>query len=43
VDACLKLFNKKGFKFDGDLQAAIGVPLNIDNCELLLQGVPACR
>jgi hypothetical protein len=23
VDACLKLFNEKGFKFDGEIQAAI--------------------
>jgi PAS domain S-box-containing protein/putative nucleotidyltransferase with HDIG domain len=29
VDACLKLFSEKGFKFDGEIQAAIGSPLKI--------------
>ena len=29
VDACLKLFNEKGFKFDGEIQVAIGSPLKI--------------
>jgi len=29
VDACLKLFNEKGFKFDGEIQAAIWSPLKI--------------
>ena len=29
VDACLKLFNEKGFKFDGEIQAAIWSPVKI--------------
>ena len=29
VDACLKLFNEKRFKFGGEIQIAIGSPLKI--------------
>jgi HD-GYP domain-containing protein (c-di-GMP phosphodiesterase class II) len=29
VDACLKLFDEKGFKFDEEIQVAIGPPLHI--------------
>jgi HD-GYP domain-containing protein (c-di-GMP phosphodiesterase class II) len=29
VDACLKLFDEKRFKFDGEIQTAIRSPVNI--------------